>query len=104
MAVTPQHKAYMRARRDAAKEWVRVYKSLSPCVDCGEDDPIVLDFDHREPHKKSFNISAAICRGSGISLEKLEFEVEKCDVRCANCHRRRTHHQRTQHRALIDNF
>lgn len=58
------------------------------CVDCGESDPIVLQFDHREPSEKSGNVSALISRGN--SWSRVLAEIEKCDVRCANCHMRRT--------------
>lgn len=62
-----------------------------PCIECGEDDPVVLDFDHRDPAEKSFSVA------NGISARKSEAaliaEIAKCDVRCANCHRRRTARQ-----------
>lgn len=59
-----------------------------PCVDCGESDPSVLDFDHREDEEKQINISKAL--QNGWSWSNLSKEMNKCDVRCANCHRRRT--------------
>jgi hypothetical protein len=64
------------------------YLEQHPCVDCGESDPVVLEFDHRDPGAKSFNIGAA-STGS-IGLERVRREIQKCDVRCANCHRRKT--------------
>ena len=57
----------------------------SGCVDCGERDPIVLDFDHRKDKR------AMVTRlAMGCSLQTLEAEIAKCDIRCANCHRLRT--------------
>ena len=56
-----------------------------PCVDCGETDPIVLEFDHLRD--KRFSISKGVLDRSWESV--LE-EIGKCDVVCANCHRRRT--------------
>lgn len=56
------------------------------CVDCGEDDPIVLEFDHVRGVKEE-NISRLLRSGSE---ERLRAELEKCDVVCANCHRKRT--------------
>lgn len=65
-----------------------LYFQTHPCVDCGEKDPVVLDFDHRVPGEKSFTISQGL--GHSYSLHRLMEEIEKCDVRCANCHRRKT--------------
>jgi hypothetical protein len=59
-----------------------------PCADCGEDDPLVLEFDHLGD--KEFNISKGL-RDRGW-LAVLD-EMAKCDVVCANCHRRRTAHR-----------
>jgi hypothetical protein len=55
-----------------------------PCIDCGEKDPVVLEFDHRGD--KENNISHMITS----SFEKLVDEIQKCDVRCSNCHKRKT--------------
>jgi hypothetical protein len=56
-----------------------------PCVDCSESDPIVLEFDHRGD--KLFNISNGL---RDRNWQTVLAEMEKCDVVCANCHRRRT--------------
>jgi hypothetical protein len=56
------------------------------CVDCGEKDLIVLDFDHLE--NKECSISSMI--NDCASLDKIALEISKCVVRCANCHRRKT--------------
>lgn len=60
-----------------------------PCVDCGEDDPVVLEFDHRPGERKRFDIGNF--RNGGYGLASVQTEVSKCDVRCANCHRRMTY-------------
>ena len=78
------------ARRNAIRETILKYKQSHPCVDCGETDPVVLDFDH--VGEKSFGICSAIPRL--IPPEKVLVEIEKCEVRCANCHRRMTHKRR----------
>jgi hypothetical protein len=55
-------------------------------MDCGESDPVCLDFHHRDPSIKSFEIARGVkCR----SLEAVQAEIAKCDVVCANCHRKR---------------
>lgn len=74
-----------KRKREVAKR-VFIYLQAHPCVDCGEKDPVVLDFDHVRDSKTD-NISALI---SKWSWEHLLTEIKKCDVRCANCHRRVT--------------
>jgi len=56
------------------------------CIDCGETDIIVLEFDHL--HDKKLDISAMY--QDRYSLFALKQELKKCVVRCANCHRRKT--------------
>lgn len=73
----------------AIKEFLREYLLTHPCVDCGETDIIVLEFDHRPGTTKRFNIGAHGQRN--FSLSSVREEVGKCDVRCANCHRRATY-------------
>lgn len=70
------------------KEFLFQYLLQHPCVDCGERDPIVLEFDHVRGTKE-FNLASAGPKGYG--LEKIKAEIAKCDVRCCNCHRRATY-------------
>lgn len=56
-----------------------------PCIDCGENDPIVLEFDHLRD--KKFSISEGM---QGRRWQDVLDEIAKCEVVCANCHRRRT--------------
>jgi hypothetical protein len=56
------------------------------CKDCAEHDPRVLDFDHVQD--KTAGISWMI--RNNVPWEKIELEIAKCEVRCANCHRRKT--------------
>ena len=56
-----------------------------PCMDCGERDPIVLEFDHLAD--KKFGVAAGL---RTHRWEDVLREIDKCDVVCANCHRRRT--------------
>ena len=85
---------YVKKARERRKEVVKqinekLYDYLEghPCVDCGEDDPIVLEFDHVRG-KKSYDISSLAWRL--VSWNSLMKEIAKCEVRCANCHRRKT--------------
>jgi hypothetical protein len=61
------------------------YFRTHPCVDCGEWDPVVLEFDH--VRAKSFDIGQKLL---DYPWEAIVNEIAKCEVVCANCHRRRT--------------
>lgn len=74
------------------RSWLISYLENHPCIDCGITDIRVLEFDHREGAIKRTAVS--VLARSGYSLETVADEVAKCDVRCANCHRIRTHAQR----------
>lgn len=61
------------------------YLREHPCVDCGERDPVVLEFD--DLRDKCFGV------GQGFrdrNWQSVLDEIAKCEVVCANCHRRRT--------------
>jgi hypothetical protein len=74
-----------RALGEERTRYLIGYFAEHPCADCGERDPVVLEFDHLG--QKSFTIGANLRYRNRQSL--LE-EIAKCDVVCANCHRRRT--------------
>lgn len=67
-------------------QFVIDYLKQHPCVDCGESDPLVLEFDHIRDKDK--NVSRLVAERA--SLDRIKEEIEKCEVRCANCHRRKT--------------
>lgn len=83
-------KAHKRNKRIKEEMIIFIGKYLSThkCVDCGEKDVLVLEFDHRVRSQKINDVSILV-RGRG-SLQKVIDEIKKCDVRCANCHRRKT--------------
>jgi hypothetical protein len=66
------------------------YLLKNPCSDCGESDPLVLEFDHVRGIKTK-DISSMI--QDSWSWKAVEAEIAKCVVRCANCHRRKTAHE-----------
>ncbi len=82
-AVTKRNERLRRTR------FLVEYFREHPCVDCGEADPVVLEFDHRG--EKAFEVSVNFAERSWQSILD---EIAKCDVRCANCHRVRTAQQR----------
>lgn len=62
---------------------------------------IVLEFDHRDRNEKAENISNLILNAS---WERIETEIKKCDVLCANCHRRKTAAQFEYRRHIFVNL
>lgn len=78
--------AYQKDRLASFQNLIYEYLTKNPCVDCGESDPIVLEFDHLVPENKYKSVSEMSCR----SLTKVKLEISKCQVLCANCHRRKT--------------
>lgn len=52
------------------------------CVDCGNRDIRVLEFDHVTGRKLA-NVARMVIDSS---LDKIIAEVSKCEVRCRNCH------------------
>ncbi len=61
------------------------YLSDKSCIDCGNKDKRVLEFDHL--YGKSFNISEKV---GMVPLKTLMKEISKCEIVCANCHKIRT--------------
>jgi len=84
------YKAQKRHRIKVRKN-VLEFLSNKSCLDCGERDPIVLDFDHRERAVKFKSINMMM--SGHYSWDSVLKEIGKCDIRCANCHRRKTYHQ-----------
>lgn len=80
-----EKKEYASSKREEARRFIYDYLLNHPCVDCREKDPVVLTFDHQRD--KLFNVSSQISHGN---LPKLIEEIAKCEVRCANCHMRKT--------------
>ena len=80
----------MKNKRDIRKESIKrkmmQFYQKNPCVDCGESDPRVLDFDHI--NNKKHNVSTLLRKE--YSWESILKEASKCEVRCANCHRKKT--------------
>ncbi len=77
---------------------IREYLAEHPCVDCGENDPIVLDFDHIRD--KTADVSTLV--HNGHPWQRILDEIAKCEVRCANDHRRATHRRRLALTVLED--
>jgi hypothetical protein len=88
--VIAKAKEYSVKARVRIRAFITAHLKANPCVDCGEANTIVLEFDHiGEAGTKHFNISDATRKG--VSMKKLKDEIAKCEVRCANCHRKKTY-------------
>ena len=82
------HVAAIRERTNAQKRvsiaFIRDFLRHHPCVDCGQSDLRVLDFDHRPGSMKRDGVMQLV--RNGFSITRIAEEVAKCDVRCRNCH------------------
>jgi len=86
-AYVSRSKARAALDRPRNRRFVAAYLSTHGCVDCGEADPVVLEFDHRDPTTKTEGVGRLV-HTSRVAVVRTE--IEKCDVRCGNCHRIRT--------------
>jgi hypothetical protein len=77
-------RASQAAYRAKARDLARSHKTA--CIRCGETHPACLDFHHRDPGVKEGTISRLVSKN--VKLDRVQAEIEKCDVLCANCHRK----------------
>lgn len=89
-------RARRREERPRIRAAVSEYLRTHPCLDCGESDILLLDFDHRDRETKVAPVSRL---AHWASLSVVLSEIAKCDVRCGNCHRTRTAAQRNWRKA-----
>ena len=79
------------------REYTDKIKLEKGCEVCGYNaHPAALTFDHLDPSKKSFYIGSH----KRVSKKRLDEEIAKCRVICANCHNIHTHVQQIQSRSL----
>jgi hypothetical protein len=87
----PRHSSQVKIAKErrigAARGFLAEYLASHLCMDCGETEILVLEFDHCRGVKRH-DISRLLSQGPSIARLKRELGV--CDVVCANCHRRRT--------------
>lgn len=87
-----RHKAGKNSRAAKLREYITAIKVERGCVDCGyRDHPEALDFDHLPGFTKLYRVATM---SGGSTKAKIDAEIAKCEVVCANCHRIRTARRR----------
>ena len=91
----------IRNRKVRLENRERYFKILSQssCIDCGNDNPLVLEYDHKDGVIKNKGVGELV--GNGTCWETIEKEIDKCDLRCANCHRIRTAKQQNWYKEFM---
>ena len=88
-----KYNAKQREGQRERTDKINAIKLKSGCVDCGyKEHPEALEFDHLPEYEKMFNIGEV----KRLSWERIEAEIAKCEVVCANCHRVRTFNRRKE--------
>ena len=74
-----------RSKRRAIKDRFRQYKQSQKCKTCGESHYACLEFHHLDPSKKELSVAEMADKQN---WKELMAEIRKCEVLCANCHRK----------------
>jgi len=88
-----RNREYQRQKYQENKARAEQIKCNRGCERCGEKDPCCLEFHHRDPAKKYADIPALY----GWGWKRLEAEIAKCIVLCANCHCKEHAHDKGLH-------
>lgn len=86
-----------KKRRDDLRKIVLRAKWNGMCKECGETHPACLDFHHRNREEKKENVGTMA--GKNRSKKALLEEIAKCDLLCANCHRKLHHEEKLRENA-----
>ena len=86
-------------RRRRNQLFILEYRKTQKCMDCGNPDFRVLDFDHLKNKRDAIGRLAQ----NGVAIETLKTEIAKCVVRCANCHRIKTYIERGHNASITIN-
>lgn len=70
--------------RRTARRLLVIQEKGGRCVDCPQDYPLFLEFDHVDVSAKSKSVAGI------YGLAEIRLEAEKCVLRCSNCHRLKT--------------
>ncbi len=81
-----RHLANKQKRHDENKRLLTELKESAPCVSCGEFQPaFCMDYHHLDPTLKHKGVAQMI---TDNSWKRIEEEISKCVLLCANCHRK----------------
>lgn len=72
--------------RKRKRQWVRQHKAERGCRECGHGASAALDLHHTDPGSKRESVGRLI--SDGCTVRELLYEIARCEVLCANCHRR----------------
>lgn len=107
MPYTDKTKLYEAQKRHRIRVRAKLFDYLSTksCVDCGENNPVVLEFDHKGLKGKFKSVAKMLSGHYG--WESVLLEIRKCEIRCANCHRKKSYVQfgfwgKSRPRSLMD--
>lgn len=96
------HNNYVKAKYKERQQDIEMIKSNLCCAKCGDSRGYVLDFHHKDPDKKSDGVAQML--RNNTPWEKIEEEMEKCIVLCANCHREFHYLENINNNFTIDNY
>lgn len=86
-----KYKEKSKKWKKAFHTWFQKFKTTLVCQKCDENHPACLEFHHKDPNEKESSVSQLVQYGN---KKKLLEEIKKCDVLCANCHRK--HHAKNK--------
>lgn len=82
----PKYYLKKKVREKKISAFIQKYKNGKKCLRCPESFTACLEFHHRDPADKDMEVSM-IAR-HGWSEKRILEEIKKCDLLCANCHRK----------------
>ncbi len=80
-----KHQKMVARNKRQRMDKFRELKSKLKCNRCEEDDAACLDFHHSNPNEKEYGVGAM---AKDFAWDKVLAEIEKCEILCANCHRK----------------
>ena len=89
-----KYKENQKRNKTRALDYIQSVKEKSRCQLCGNSNPIVMEFHHRNPDEKKMAISNMA--KNRYSNENIQKEMDKCDILCSNCHRIHHHQERLE--------